>query len=478
MNHIQGMSRDQVLLFPERLDDYIPAHHLVRVIDAYIDTLDFLGLGFTHAQPHPTGRPSYHPGDLLKLYVYGYMHRVRSSRELEKQSRRNIEVMWLINKLTPSFKTIADFRRDNGPALRRVFRHFTLFCRDNALITGERVVIDGSKFKAVNSKERNLNERKLKEKIKRIDQRIEDYLKQLDEQDAEEEAEQSSVDPSAIEEALKRLKKNKQTAQQQLAQLHDSDAKQISLTDADARAMRSGQGASLIGYNVQTVVDSRHKLLVSVDVSNEGNDRQQLYPMAKQAKELLALEEMHVVADSGYSNEKQVARCHKDGIIPALPKQRFNGNKKQGDYCKEQFHYDPDKDCYRCPQGHELTYRSTSNHHGRQVKLYRTPACKHCAARPKCTQNKRKGREIARGIDEDHLDAADQRFRCSPELKTIRKQTVEHPFGTLKRGWNQGHFLMKSIKKVKAEISLSALAYNLTRAINTLGVPKLLQAMV
>jgi transposase len=475
MEHISGVDRNQTVLLPESLEDYIHEEHPVRVIDAYIESLDLEKLGFKRVHTSHTGRRPYHPGDLLKLYLYGYNNRTRSSRELEKRTHRNIEVMWLLRKLTPDFKTIADFRKDNGSAIRHVMKEFTLFCQHLGLIKGELLAIDGSKFKAVNSKDRNLNKKKLNDKLRHIDKRIDKYLEQLDANDEQSE-DAMSTDKQKIQNALEHLKKNKSQAERHLEQLEQSGEKQLSLTDEDARSMHSRSEGYVVAYNVQTAVDAEHKLIVAVDVSNEGNDRNQLYSMAKQSKELLGCDSLEVLADSGYSNEDEVAKCLKDKIIPSLPKQRSNVNDKRGLYSKERFEYNEEEDCYRCPQGQTLTYRSTSKHHNRQVKLYRSEACKNCQLKSQCTTNK-KGREIARGMNEGALEEAHQRFTDSPVFKIIRKSTVEHPFGTIKRIRYQGNFLMKRLKNVKTEISLSALAYNLARVIKIKGSKELIAAI-
>lgn len=473
--YIKGIGRKQSTLLPECLDDFIHEEHFARVIDAFVDRLGMGEMNFKHYAPKDTGRPGYDPRDLLKLYLYGYMNRVRSSRELEKQCQRNIEVMWLIGRLAPDFKTIADFRKDNRQAVVNLFRHFVLWCRTQHLIGSDLISIDGSKFKAVNSPARNLNEDKLNDKLRHLDKRIEDYLTQLDQADERDQGE--PINREAIAQSLAHLQANRAQAQTQLEQLRHGTEKQISLTDADARAMRRGQQSSVVGYNVQTAVDSRHKLIVAVEVCNEGNDRNQLQNIASQAKTNLEQEQLHVVADSGYSNETQVANCVERNIIPALPKPKSNANAARGLYSKEDFRYDASHDCDHCPQGQALTYRSQSNHHGRQVKLYRSDACSGCAAREQCTTNQQKGREIARGIHEHLLEQAHQRFMHSREMALRRKSTSEHPFGTIKVIWNHGHFLMKTLKNVRTEIHLSAIAYNMTRIINIVGVPKLLMRM-
>src|SRR5229473_1052128 len=471
MSHIEGQDRQQSVLFPPTLDEYVEVDNPVRVIDAYVDVQDLGGLGFARVEPKATGRPGYAPGDLLKLYLYGYLNRLRSSRVLEQEAQRNVELMWLLKRLSPDFKTIADFRKDNGGAIRQMCRAFTLFCQEQGLIKGELVAIDGSKFVAVNNPGRNFTEDKLTRRIGVLEQHIGEYLEALERNDVQDPGAPSRED---ITRALKHLKENHANAKARLTQLQESGESQLSLTDADARSMKAG-AANIVGYNVQTVVDAGHKLMVTFDVNNACNDRNQLSSMALEAKTALNTRTLTVVADVGYCNAEEVAICMENGITPYVPRPKRGGNEKRGLYGKDRFCYQ--RDSYTCPAGEILAYQSTSLHQGRPVKIYGTPACKTCLQRSHCTTSKVKGRIITRSLHEDALDAMAKRVKAAPEMMRARKGIVEHPFGTIKRAWNQGYFLMRGLANVRTEMSLTVLAYNLRRVINILGTQKLLAVL-
>jgi transposase len=390
MGFVQGVDRDQLVMFPESLDEYIGDDNPVRFIDAFVDSLNLQALGFERAVAQETGRPPYHPGDLLKLYVYGYLNHIRSSRKLEKEAKRNVEVMWLLGKLAPDFKTIADFRRDNGLAIREACRQFTLLCRELELFGGELVALDGSKFKSVNSRERNFTKRKLKSRVQRIDDQIERYLQELDKAD---EQEPDSYKPTAeeIKEKIEALNRRKQDYKELQEQMDESGESQISLTDPDARSMWVGKGRGYeVAYNVQVSVDAKHKLIVDHEVTNEGNDSAQLSPMALRAKEALQVEQLEVLADKGYYSSEQVKECVQAGIVPYIPKANTSSNSHSGLYGKQDFRYDPQNDCYCCPAGQALPYRFESTKRGRKIRYYVTPACKECALKPKCTEKPRR----------------------------------------------------------------------------------------
>jgi len=476
MSFIEGANRNQMVMFPQSLDEYIGEDNPVRFIDAYVDSLDLQTLGFQRAMPKETGRPPYHPGDLLKLYIYGYLNGVRSSRRLEKEAGRNVELMWLLGKLTPDFKTIADFRKDNRQAIRRVFREFTFYCRELDLFGGELIAIDGSKFKAVNSRHRNFTGRRLKRSIQQIDERIERYLQELDISDEQE----SAVDkPTAeeIKEKIEALKKRKREYQALEQQLEESGEKQISLTDPDSRSMPIRKsGRTEVAYNVQISVDDRHKLILDHEVTNEVTDRDQLSTMAVRAKELLQVKQLEALADMGYYHGKQVKACLEAGITPYIPKPNTSANRKLGLYAKQDFRYHPDKDCYWCPAGQALTYRFQTTESGRDIRYYASRACAVCELKPRCTRNKQ-GRRITRWVDEELLEAMEHRVRAESEKVKQRKCIVEHPFGTVKRSMNQGYFLMRGLGKVRAEMSLTMLAYNIKRVTHILGVPRMVEAL-
>jgi transposase len=476
MHHIDGIDRDQITMFPEALDDYIRPDNPVRFIDAFVGSLDLSSLGFQRVFTADTGRPPYHPGDLLRLYIYGYLNRVRSSRRLEKETNRNVELMWLLRRLIPDFKTIADFRRDNHKAIQKVCRSFTLFCRDNDLFGGELIAIDGSKFKAVNSRRRNFSKRKLNSFIKKIDQQIEDYLNDLDEND-DLEAQVHKPSAEEIQEKIKSLKERKGKLGKLLDELEASDETQVSFTDPDSRSMPLGQNhGTQVGYNVQVSVDDKHKLIIDHDVTNEVNDFNQLERMATRAKEILQVDELEVLADKGYYDGGQIKACLQKGITPTIPKANTSANRKKGLFTKQDFRYDRENDCYWCPAGEIMTFRFQTTEKDRQIKYYATSSCRACKIKHKCTRSK-DGRRITRWVDENLLDEMQRRIEDNPDLLTRRKAIVEHPFGTIKWSMGHGYFLMKGIPKTSAEMSLSFLAYNIKRVINILGVPKMIEAL-
>lgn len=475
MGYIEGESRDQRVMFPAVIDDYITEDNPVRFIDAFADNLDLDELGFQRSQPASTGRPPYHPLDLLKLYIYGYMNRISTTRRLEKESHRNIEVIWLLRKLRPDFKTIADFRRDNGKAIKQLFREFSLLCRRLDLFGGELLAIDGSKFKASNSKHRNFTKKKLKRRLRDIDQKIEQYFEELDAGD-EEEAEVHKPTAEELQEKIEGLKERKRRYIELKEKMETSGEDQVSLTDPDSRSM-ARDGKAVVGYNVQTAVDDKHKLIVVQEVTNAVTDVDQLSEIAIEAKEALGVvDEVKVVADMGYYNGAEIKACEKEGIEPYISKPLTSANTKLGLFGKEKFIYDPEKDCYWCPAGEELTYRSDSIERGRHIRYYATGACGSCEIKAMCTRAKR-GRRITRWVDEHILERMAERVKANPDLMDQRKRIVEHPFGTIKFWNNQGCFLMRGLEKVRTEMSLSALAYNIKRVINILGVQRMIEAL-
>ena len=469
MPHLQGVSREAVILFPPTLDDYVALDNPVRFIDAFVDQLDLQALGFPRVVAAIEGRPAYPPADLLKLYVYGYLNRVRSSRRLERETQRNVEVMWLLKKLTPDHKTIADFRKDNAAALRQVCREFTGLCKALELFGGELVAIDGSKFLAVNSRQRNFSREKLKRALKDIDEKIQRYLAELDQQDAQE-PDEIPVTAEDLKVKIAHLHTRQEHYQNLQHRLEASGETQLSLTDPDSRCMPAGQG-TLVGYNVQTAVDSKHKLIVAHEVTNAVTDQDQLAPIAQEAKQTLGVETLDATADKGYYDGQAVKDCLAQGITPYLPKPHTSVNQQRGLYTKDDFVYDPTRDTYRCPPGAELDFRFATVENGRAMRYYATAACRTCAARALCTTNKG-GRRITRWADEHLLDEMAARVKDHPEIVRLRKELSEHPFGTIKRAMGQGYFLMKGLVKVGTEMSLTVLAYNLKRALSILGVPR------
>jgi transposase len=470
MKHIKGIERKQVILFPEIIDDYITEENPVRFIDAFVDSLYLIELGFKHAELNTRGRPPYNPSDLLKLYIYGYLNRVRSSRFLEKECKKNVEVMWLLKKLTPDFKTIADFRKDNRDAIKRVFKEFVFLCKKLDLFGGELVAIDGSKFKAVNSKKRNFNEKKLEKKIKDIEEKIEQYLKEIEENDASE-ADDKSPDKKELKQKIELLKGRKEEYKELSKKLKESGSTQISLTDPDSRAMLNNQKIEVC-YNVQIAVDEKNKLILDYEVTNAVEDSDQLSEMSKRAKNILEVEELKVTADAGYYNPEEIRECLDNGIIPYVPERNADGGKKiDSSFYKRKFTYDKEKDVYICPAGNVLKLWATYN--ARAEKLYRTEKCSSCEHRIKCTTHKR-GRIVTRRRNEEILEDNRKRVKDNMDMINIRKELVEHPFGTIKRAFNQSYLLLKRFPKVGAEMSLTMLAYDITRVINIVGLKKLL----
>lgn len=475
VTHLTGLSRQQKLLLPEAIDDYITPENPVRFIDAFVGSLKLQELGFQKALPAHTGRPSYDPGDLLRLYLYGYLNRVRSTRLLENECHRNVEMIWLMRTLKPDFKTIADFRRENKGPLRQVCRQFTLLCRKLDLFGSELLAVDGSKFKAVNSKDRNFNEKKLKELLTRIDEKIAGYLKDLDQGDDNDSGGgKSGLTREALEKKIAALKDRKEEYEEIAARI-DVDDKQVSLTDPDARLMHTRGGAE-VAYNVQSVVDAKHKLIVAHEVVNEATDQNELASMAIAAKETLGVEKIDVVADKGYYSNAQVQRCVEKGITPWMEKADTSANTKLGLFGKSRFEFDPEKDLYRCPGKKELTYRCSTHEKDRELRYYRASDCRTCALKKQCTRNKG-NRTITREAEEGLMDEMAARVRKNPQLMKSRKAIVEHPFGTIKRSMNAGYFLCRGLAMVRTEMSLTVLAYNMKRVLNLMNFQKLMAAV-
>lgn len=474
MGFVQGVHRDQVVMFPESLDEYIAVDNPVRFIDAFVDDLDLEALGFRRAVPKEKGRPPFNPGDLLKLYLYSYLNQTRSSRRIERESQRNVEVMWLVGKLTPDHKTIADFRRDNGKGIQAVFRQFTVMCRRLGLYGGQLVAVDGSKFKAVNSRNRNYTKSKLEKLNQRTEEKIQRYLEELDRAD---EQEQDNEKPTAeeLQEKIEWLKSRKKIYAELEEQMDQSGESQVSLTDPDARSMVLGANRGTeVAYNVQISVDAKHKLIVDHEVTNAGNDKNQLSRMGMRAKEALEVESLDVVADQGYYSSEEIKKCIKGDVVPYM--RRPNSPNKSGVFDKEEFRYDRENDCYWCPAGKALTLRYQTTYRGQKVRDYIAQDCNECDLKAKCTRRKG-GRQIRRWVDEDLLVDMARRVRAEPDKVKQRKSIVEHPFGTIKRSMNQGYFLTRGLDSVRTETSLTMLAYNIMRAMKLKGVQELIVAL-
>jgi transposase len=473
MNHQRGLDRSQTLLFPETLDDYVVADNPVRFLDAFVAALDLATLGFAKAQCAATGRPPYDPAALLKLYLYGYLHRVRSSRLLEAECHRNVEVIWLLGKLAPDFKTIADFRKDNLKPLQLVSRQFVVLCRKLELFGGQLLAIDGSKLRAVNARDQNFNAAKLQELLAHTDARLAEYFGALDAADAAEPA-VPPADRAALEQKIAALQEKRAWHAELLAQL-DADQKQVSVTDPDCRRMHTGNG-NVVGYNAQIAVDAKHKLIAAPEVTNDVTDYRQLADVALAAKDNLQVERIEAVADKGYYNAAEVGRCQEQGITPYMPKADTSANTQQGLYGKSRFKYDAKKDVYVCPAGAELTYRFRTYELGRDLRYYRASGCKGCALKKQCTRNQG-NRTITREDNEALMEAMAERMAAQPEKFGQRKLLAEHPFGTIKRFFGYTHFLLKGLAKVRCEWSLMTLVYNLKRVLNLVSFGKLMQVV-
>ncbi len=473
---VEGTDRGQSTLFPECLEDWIDENNPVQVIDVFVDELDLSELGFDGVAPEATGRPSYHPSVLLKLYIYGYLNRVQSSRRLEREAGRNVEVMWLTGRLAPDHKTIADFRKDNGRAIRQVCARFVALCRTLGLLTEASVAIDGSKFKAVNNRDKNFTRAKMERRMAQIEDSVARYLQQLDTADRQEPSEGLKTKTSHLKEKITKLKEQMRRLHALKAQMLAMPDQQISLTDPDARSMAtSGRGSGVVGYNVQVAVEAEHHLIITHEVSNEGSDRSQLSPVAKEAKAILEVENLDAVADRGYFNSEEILACVEAGITVTLPKPMTSNAKAEGRFGKQDFRYVAEQDVYICPAGERLAYSFTTEDKGLVLRRYATKACQNCAIKNACTTAKQ--RLISRWEHEHVLEAVQRRLDEHPEKMRQRRETVEHPFGTIKAWMGATHFLMKTLPKVATEMALHVLAYNMTRVMNIMGIQSLMAAM-
>jgi len=449
---VGGLDRGQSTLFPECLEDWIGEDNPVRVIDVFVDELDLAELGFSGVDPEMTGRPSYHPSALLKLYIYGYLNRLQSSRRLERDAGRNVEVMWLTGRLVPDHKTIADFRKDNRPALRKVCARFVELCREMGLLTKASVAIDGSKFKAVNNRDRNFTRAKVERRRAQLEESVARYLSQLDTADRQEPSETLALKTTRLKEKLAKLESEMQRLAAIEKQMLASADQQISLIDPDSRSMAtSGRGSGVVGYNVQGAVDTENHLIVTHEVTNVGSDRSQLATVAKDAKAALQMEKLEAVADRGYFNGEEILACEEAGITVALPKPMTSNSKAEGRFGKQDFRYVAEEDVYICPAGERLTYHYSNEENGLVLRRYWTTACQSCALKHSCTTAKE--RRITRWEHEHVLEAVQRRLDEHPEKMRQRRETVEHPFGTIKARMGATHFLMKTLKRVSTEMA-------------------------
>ena len=487
---VAGRHRRQRILLPETLDDYVSEENPVRFIDAFVDGLDLTRRGFLHAEPNANGRPPYHPGDLLKLYLYGYLNAVRSSRKLERECHRNLEVLWLMRTLAPDFKTIADFRAKNADSIRPVFRELVALCGKLGLLDRGLVAIDGSKFRACNSLDRHLTPEVLGARLKAVDEHVGRYLRELDANDARESGEEPVPYPGkTLREKVAALREKRRSLLELRSRMAAAGLSEVSLTDPDSRVMKS-RGRLEMGYNAQIAVEAKHKIIVEYDVDNRPSDVHQLAPMATRCREILGADRLKVTADRGYYDGEQARRCAAAGITPYVPRpERAEASAERlgisPEFHRDRFRYDPATDTVRCPAGHRMTpsapfqVRRRGRPEGTTAKVYRTTACGACPHRmTRCTMDPR-GRSILRAEHADALEAMDARMRTAEgrRIRDLRKALVEHPFGTMKRGFHQGTLLLKGLRKVRGEIGLTMLAYDLRRALTIVGTAGLVASL-
>lgn len=472
---IVGEDRQQVTLLPECLDDYIAEDNTVRVVDAFIGELDLVALGFEGANPAATGRPSYHPAVMLKVYLYGYLNRIQSSRRLERECQRNVELMWLSGRLAPDFKTIADFRRDNSVGIRNVCRRFVTLCRDLKLFSQALVAIDGSKFKAVNSRDCNFTKGKIDKRQEQIEESIQRYLKALDTADRTQPVELKAK-TQRLQDKIARLRQQMRELETVKEQLKTQPDGQISRTDPDARSMAtSGKGSGMVAYNVQVAVDAKNHLIVAHEVTNAGSDRAQLSPMAQAAHQAMGSKKLRAIADRGYYSGRQLKACADGGISVVLPKPTTSNAKAEGRFDKADFVYIHKDDEYRCPAGQRAIFRISREENAMMIRRYWSSACPQCSMKEKCTPSDY--RRISRWEHEEVLEAVQRRLDRSPDSMSVRRRTVEHVFGTLKHWMGYTHFLTRRLPNVGAEMGLSVLAYNFKRVLSILGFGEMMKAM-
>lgn len=456
MSYIVGDEREQASMLPARLEDYVAAAAPVRVIDAFVDGLDMIGLGFGRAVPAETGRPGYDPRDLLKLYVWGYFNEVRSSRRLERECGRNVEAMWLLRRLAPDFKTIADFRRDNGPAIVGACRAFVLVCREAGLFAARLVALDGSKFRAAASAKKIVGRRDIEEQRARLDGRIAAWLAGLDEADAAE----PDDTPGAVPAAIAVLHARRGELDRLAAKLEGEGRTTLVEGEEDARPMGKGKGRKPPAYNVQTAVDADTGLIVHHEVTDEATDNRMLHPMASATKAVLQRDALMVVADAGYSNGAPASACEAEGITPCAPANRAINNQGDGTlFDRSVFVYEANSDTFRCPAGRRLVRKQL--HRDSASVIYASSDCSGCALKPQCTTAAR--RFVTRHLHEDALNRMNE--RATPDMMRKRRCAAEHPFGTIKRMTAGGRFLTRNLKGTRTEMALSVIAYNMRRAI-------------
>jgi transposase len=491
MDFICGEEREQIILFPERIEEYVGEESPVRVIEAYIDSLDLGTLGFIRSQPKETGRPPYDPKDILKLYVYGYMNRIRSSRRLETESKRNLEAIWLLRKLSPDHKTIASFRKDNLKALKNVFKDFVTLCVKLDLYGKELAAIDGSKFKAVNSKYRNFTKEKLKDRLARIDEKIDGYLTELEDTDREEDAVKKEKSSQEMLKIIKALKERKERYQGYYNELEKTRETQKSLTDSDSRLMMAN-GKLDVCYNILTAVDAKNKLISAFEVTNHANDKSQMTPMAEQVKEALGVDTIAMTGDRGFDSATDIATAIQIGVEPHVAGTDYDIciPAKDGVFVPSEITshkagkstYIAGRNIAVCPMGKVLYPGYYKKKQGDAV-FHNSKACNQCICR--CTTSPKAYRyhigmaekDFSKEYDDKELVVRQVHIKPNREIYEQRKCLSEHPFGTIKRAMDAGYCLLKGKRKVTGEFSLIFLAYNLKRVINILGCKKLIEGI-
>jgi transposase len=478
MAYIEGAKRDQGILFPATLDDYVGENNEVRAIAEFIKYLKFDELGFERSEPAVEGRPGYDPRVLLGIYIWGHLNRMRSSRRLERECGRNVELMWLSGLLKPDFKTLCRFRQENGVAIGKVLVQFRMICEGLGLFGKELVGIDGSKFKAVNSVSRNVTEKKLAKMIERERNAVNEYLAELEIADKEDEGETRELTAAELKKKIALMDKLRRD-EELMAEMKEKGESQRSFTDPDARLMKTSKGMDVC-YNVQTVVDSKHKLIVEVEVTNEGTDDALLTAMARKAKKGLGVKKLKVVADGGYFSNEALKACEKARITTYLPMEESKDAERKGLFSKTLFKYDKKRDVYICPEGAEMTPRSKGTRKTQRTNweffLYSTNQCTGCPVREQCTTSKT-GRKIRRWVDHAVLERLKKRLKRHPEMMRLRKTLVEHPFGTMKVGMGHERLLLKGIENVATEIKLTVLSYNFKRVISILGIETMIKML-
>jgi len=487
-SYVEGLSRSQTFLLPKTIEEYVETDNPVRFIDAYVNTLDMEKLGFTHSTPQELGRPSYNPKDLCKLYLYGGLNHIRSSRKLERECKTNLECMWLLKGLAPDFKTIADFRKNNPLAISALFRDFVAFLKNLSLYGAKQVTVDGTKLRAVNSNDKAFTQRALAKRIKVMEKSVTHYLEELDTQDEQESSDEqqangeSGQDAKAFEvDKLASLLEKKEKSEEVLGKMEKIGQKEVALTDPDCRQMMN-HGRVESCYNMQAAVDSKNHLIVNYLVTNQASDLNQLSGIAISAKETLGVEEIDCVSDKGYFDFMQIKQCVDNGVTPyvAVKRSGSGGSIVSPEFTADKFIYDKGDDVYVCPAGQRLGFHCRMNQDGMDKRVYKCQksVCSSCQFfMTKCTSNKA-GRRIWRWVHEEVVDDMRKRMKSHPEVMDERKKVVEHTFGTLKRAFGAPYLLLRGLRKVSGEVGLLLLSYNLRRALNILGVQTLIGALV